>query len=162
MIILLFLILTQHNSELSYAPNFSLRSLDNDIVVLDSLTSKGIVVVEFWATWCKCCVQELDVWKKLSKEFKDVTFVAINEDGPRTRAKVPLMVKAHKWEFLILYDENKKVMTQFQVQPIPHTFIVGKNRELLYQHIGFAKKDEEILRQKLKNMLPPDTTHTDK
>ena len=162
MAILLFLIFAPSHSELSYTPNFSLRSLNNEMVVLDSLTSKGIVIVGFWATWCKSCVQELDAWKKLSKEFKDITFVAINEDGPRTRVKVPLMVKAHKWEFLILYDEDKKVMTQFQVQPIPHTFIISRDRELLYQHIGFAKKDEEILRHKLKSMLPPDTTHTDK
>ena len=144
--ILLFLILSQ-------APSFTLKDLDNNEVVLDSLLKKGPVVLEFWATWCKYCIKQLNSFKELNEKFENVTFVGINEDGPRTQRKVPLVVKSWEWEFLILYDDNQKILKLFQVQALPHTFIIGKNREILYQHIGYRKKDEEQIAKKLLSIL---------
>lgn len=153
--ILFFLILAQ-------APSFTLEALDKNEVVLDSLLKKGPVVLGFWATWCKYCVKELGTFEKLNKEFgvcpdtervESVTFVAINEDGPRTQRRVPIMVKSRGWNFLILYDNDRAVMRLFQVRALPHTFIIGKGREILYQHIGFRKKDDEVLRKELQSLL---------
>lgn len=143
--LLFFLVLGQ-------APSFALPDLEGNEVVLDSLLTRGIVVVDFWATWCKPCLKELDFWKKLSQEFDSVTFVAINVDGPQTQRKVPLLVKSHEWDFVILLDD-KKIQSLYQVKAIPYTFIIGKDREILYQHVGFSKKEEEILRNKLASLV---------
>lgn len=123
--------------------------------MLDSLVNRGLVVIEFWATWCKPCIRELDTFKKLNKEVspQDVTFVGINIDETRTRRNVPLMVKSRGWDFLILYDDDQKVAKLFQVQVIPCTFIIGKNREILYHCIGFRKGDEELLYKEIQSVI---------
>lgn len=144
--ILLFLILAQ-------APSFSLKDLDRNEVVLDSLLNKGPVVVEFWATWCKACVKQMDAFNKIIERFEGVTFIGITEDGPRTQRKVSLMVKSRKWKQLILYDNNQKVMKLFQVKAIPQTFIIGKNKKILYRHIGYKKKDVELFVKKLSSIF---------
>ncbi len=149
--ILFFLILAQ-------IPSFTLQDVNKNEVVLDSLLVKGPVVIDFWATWCKPCMKSLDFFKKLGEEFDSVTFIGINEDGPRSRKKVPLIIKSHKWDFLILYDNNKKAMKLLQVQAIPHLFVIGKGREILYQHMGFKKKHEKILFEKLKSLFEPEAS----
>lgn len=141
--ILLFLLLAQ-------APSFNLLDLDKDEVFLDSLLTKGPVVLSFWATWCKPCLKELDAFNELELEFDSVTFVAINEDGPRTQKKVPSFVKSRGWDsLLILIDSNRKAIELFQVEAIPHTFIIDTERNILYHHIGYRKGDEETVREKL-------------
>jgi thiol-disulfide isomerase/thioredoxin len=144
--ILFFLIIAQ-------APSFTLLDMDRKEVVLDSLLMNGPVAIDFWATWCKPCMKGLDSWNGLLKDFEKITFVGINEDGPRTRRKVPLTVASHKWKFMILLDDNQKVMKLFQVRAIPHAFVIGKDREILYEHIGFKKTDEELFRKKLELIL---------
>ncbi len=144
--ILFFLILAKVSS-------FTLEDIDKNEVVLDSLLKKGPVIIDFWATWCKPCIKSLDTFKKLGEEFDSVTFIGINEDGPRSRKKAPLIVKSHKWDFLILYDNNRKAMKLFQVQAIPHLFVIGKGGEILYQRVGFKKKHEKVLFKKLKSLF---------
>jgi thiol-disulfide isomerase/thioredoxin len=144
--ILFFLIIAQ-------APSFTLLDMNRKEVALDSLLKNGPVVIDFWATWCKPCMKGLDSWNELIGDFEEIAFVAINEDGPRTQRKVPLTVRSHKWEFVILLDDNQKVMKLFQVRAIPHVFVIGKEREILYEHMGFSKKDEELFRKKLELIL---------
>jgi peroxiredoxin len=138
-----------YSEDKNIAPPFTLSDLKGNEVSLDSLLTQGPVVLGFWATWCKPCIKELDFWRKLRHEFDSITFVGINEDGPRSRKKVPIIVKSHNWKFLVLFDDNKKVMKLYQVKAIPHTFIIGKGRKILFQHIGFTKKYEKSLYQKL-------------
>ena len=52
-------------------------------------------------------------------------------------------------------------MKLFQIRAIPHSFIIGKGRKILYHHRGFKKKDEEILRKKLKSLLKTVPTQDD-
>jgi len=66
------------------APNFKLKNLDGKYISLDSLLKRGPVILDFWATWCTYCDEELDLLNELQKEFQNlVTVVAISIDNPR-------------------------------------------------------------------------------
>ena len=78
---LCFLVLTfsQSPARSSITP-FTFKTLNNEIVHLDSLLQKGPVLITFWAMWCKPCKEELHALSKVSSEFPfdSVTIVSVN------------------------------------------------------------------------------------
>jgi len=140
------------------ASNYTLKDINGKNVTLDSLLTKGPVLMEFWATWCKPCMKQLDCFKKIKTETDSlkiggdsiiVSFVGIAEDGPSSKKNVIPVVKKQGWNFVILYDENKMVQQKYQVDAIPQSFLLGKNREIIYHHVGYKKGDEVVLRDTL-------------
>jgi len=99
-------------------------SSEGESVSLDSLVTTEITVIDFWATWCKYCDDELDLLQKLKKKLGDTTFnlVGITIDSPRSLSRVKAMAKAHKWDFPILLDSSKRVKEKFRVLGLP-TFL---------------------------------------
>ena len=149
--------------ELEKAPSFCLRSIDNETICLDSLAG-NYVVIDFWAIYCKNCVEGLDAMKEIFAEFKQrgLLFLAIDEDGPRNISKVPGFVKGHQWEYTILYDPDQEVKDLFGIQAIPETYIVDPEGYIVYRHRGFKEGDEEDIREKLEELLPEKEEDGDK
>lgn len=136
------------------APSFSLENLNGDYVDLKDLISKGPVLISFWATWCKPCVEELSEYEKIYKEFKNkgVNVLAVSIDNERTLSKVKPFVKANNYSFTVLLDPNSDVARKFYVQSVPYTFIVDKKGNIVYSHLGY-KKGDEIKVKKILNEL---------
>jgi peroxiredoxin len=142
--------------ELEKAPSFCLTSIDNETVCLDSLEG-SYVIMDFWAITCKSCVEGLDALKETYEEFKErnLIYLAIDEDGPRNKSKVPGFVKGHQWEYTVLYDTNQEVKNLYGIQAIPELFIIDPEGYIVYRHRGFKEGDEEDIREKLEELLPP-------
>ena len=83
----------------------------------DEVTSKGIVVVDFFANWCGPCKMLAPVLEEMADEYKQVKFVKVDVDQARDLA------------------------AEFGVRSVP-TMVVFKNGEVVDQMIGFLTKDE--------------------
>lgn len=149
--------------EVEKAPSFSLKSMENKTVCLDSLLG-NYIIIDFWAIYCKSCVEGLDAMKDIFKTYKErgLIFLAINEDGPRNVSKVPGFVKGHKWEYTILYDPIQEVLQLFGIQAIPETFVLDKDGNIILRHRGYKKGDEELIEEKLKELLPEQECNVEK
>lgn len=136
------------------APSFSLENLNGEFVELKDFTSKGPVLISFWATWCKPCVEELSEYNKIFNEYKSkgVNVLAISIDNERTLSKVKPFVKANNYSFTVLLDPNSDVARKYYVQSVPYTFIVDKKGNIVYSHLGY-KKGDEIKVKKILNEL---------
>ncbi len=141
--------------KLEKAPTFSLKSITNETVYLDSLLG-NYIVIDFWAIYCKSCVEGLDAMKDIFDTYKEkeLVFLAINQDGPRNISNVPGFVKGHKWEYTILYDPIQEVSQLFGVLTIPQLFILDKEGNIIYKHKGYKKGDENDIKEKLRELLP--------
>ena len=70
-----FQLFSQNESErIRKGPNFKLENLDGEIVELNSQVGEGTILLSFWATWCKPCIEELNEYKKLYNEYGDDGF----------------------------------------------------------------------------------------
>jgi len=136
---------SQNDSEgIRKGPNFKLEDLDGNTVELNSELGDGPVLLSFWATWCKPCLEELNEYKKIYGEYKDKGFkmYAISTDDEKTVAKVKPFVKSKNYQFPILLDTNSDVARLYYAKPVPYSVVIDKKGFIIYSHLGYMKGDE--------------------
>lgn len=101
-----------------------------------------IVILEFWATWCKPCVAAIPVIKEVADRYadKDVVFYAVNT-GEET-ALVKDFIEQQEWDVNVLVDAGESVAEKFRADAIPQTILIGKNGIIESVHLGFVGADE--------------------
>ncbi|MEW7292834.1 TlpA family protein disulfide reductase [Aquimarina sp. 2304DJ70-9] len=123
-------------------PVFSINEMSGNVI--DSETLKGkIVILDFFGTWCKPCVQELKELDKIQRVFKerdDVVFYIINADlGGDTPEKFKEFIKNHEYKFKFAYDYNSEIykLLKFQQLGLPTLLIIDKEQNIRLQHVGY-------------------------
>ncbi len=137
------------------AINFKLENLEGKQVELSSLYGKGPILISFWATWCKPCVEEMSELNKIYNELKDhgFTFLAISTDNEKTIAKVKPFIKSKGYNFTVLLDKNSEVAKKYYAQQIPYSVLLDKDGKIIQSHLGYMKGDEKKLREKIISLL---------
>ena len=114
--------------------------------VLSSKDYAGkIVLINFWATWCKPCIEEMPSFNSLSQKYKD-KFIIIGILFERNKNKKDLIdfIKKYKIKFPITFgEENFRIAKAFDdVSMIPESFIFDKNGKLVKKFIGKIKEKD--------------------
>jgi len=141
--------------KLSKAPEFSASDLDGEKVDLGTLLKDGPVLVSFWATHCKPCIQELSKLGDLYPDYKEKGFeiLAVDVDGPRSVSRVKSKVAGLKWRFPVVLDTNKDIYRKYQVLGIPHTVLIDPQGDIRYTHTTYRSGDEKIIWEKVDQIL---------
>ncbi len=114
-----------------------------------------IIVLDFWATWCKPCVKAIPKISELAKEFenKGVTFIGINTDSPRNTTKVRPFVSTHKIKYPVLLDIDQELMNEFLINAFPTLLIINRQGKILYSHKGFSNGDEKLIKSEIEKLI---------
>jgi len=113
-------------------PDFSLPSLEGKTVSLHDFTGKT-VVLNFWASWCDSCEEEMPQLLKLKAQYanQDVVFLGINAgDSDRAASR---FVDRMKYSYEILLDRDKSVSKSLQVLGLPQTIVISKDGKVVYR-----------------------------
>jgi cytochrome c biogenesis protein CcmG, thiol:disulfide interchange protein DsbE len=137
------------------APDFRLPDIDKNNVELSKVLKKGPVLISFWATWCKPCVEEMAEYTEIYNEYneKGLQMLAISVDNEKTIAKVKPYVKSKNYPFTVLLDTNGEAARKYYVQSVPTTFLLDEDGKIVYQNVGFRKGDEIKLKAKIEELL---------
>lgn len=136
-------------TRLEQLPAFSLPDRDGNIWHAEDWTHK-ILVLNFWATWCPPCRDEMPIFTKLQKEFsqQDVMFIGIAIDDLEA---VEEFIDSYGIDFTILMGNTESVALSERLgnrfSALPYTVIVDKGGRVKLRHAGGVK--EEQLRQVL-------------
>ncbi len=145
----LFLILTFSLSVFAQKslPNVQIKDLKGQVISTQQLSeTHQPIIISFWATWCKPCLQEINAIQEHLEDWEketNVKFIAISIDDSRSKARVPTFVNSKKWKFDVYIDENGDFQRALNVLNVPHTFILDGNGKIIYQHTSYALGDEE-------------------
>ena len=92
---------------------------------------------------------------EIYNEWQDETgvkIVAISIDDSRSKAKVAPYVNSSDWEYEVYLDQNGDLKRAMGVSSIPHTFLLNKNNEIVWQHKGYVDGDEYKLLKEIKKL----------
>jgi len=133
------------------AKDFQLRDLDNNLVKLSDFKGKK-VFLNFWASWCAPCKEEMPDMQKLYEEYSDeVEVIAVNVTGSEVkRSNVDEFVDEYNFTYTILLDDNNSVSNEYLASQLPTSyFINSKGIVQLPRHTGpLTFEDmEEIIKQ---------------
>ncbi|MBN2670014.1 MAG: TlpA family protein disulfide reductase [Bacteroidales bacterium] len=148
----LFFILTMMTGLLMTAqtsiPSVQIKTVDGKPFNTSDIVFDGPVIIDFWATWCKPCVKELNAiieeYEALAEET-GLKIYAVSIDNARTSARVAPFVNTNEWPYIVLLDANSDFKRAMNVINVPHVFIFDKNGNLVEQHTSYNEGDEEHL-----------------
>jgi len=132
-----------------------LEDLDGDRVSLQDVVGDGPVLISFWATWCRPCLEELRELQKLHNEYESrgLTMLGISTDSERSVAKVKPLVRSKGYAFRVLLDTNGDVARLYYAQIIPYTVIIDSAGSIVYTQMGYRKGDELEVREVIDRLL---------
>jgi cytochrome c biogenesis protein CcmG/thiol:disulfide interchange protein DsbE len=112
-------------------------------------------IIDFWATWCKPCVAELDAINENYKQWQEETGIkvfAVSIDDSRSMSRVGPYVAGKGWDYTILLDPNGDFKRAMNVNSVPHTFLFDGNGKLVAQHNNYSAGDEDNLYEEIKKL----------
>jgi cytochrome c biogenesis protein CcmG, thiol:disulfide interchange protein DsbE len=107
------------------APNFALQSPDGRTVKLSDLRGQ-VVLVNFWATWCIPCRDELPAIQQVYSEQKDQGFTVLEVNEQETPKAIEEFAATIGAMPPIVLDRDGSVMQQYQLKGLPDTFVVDR------------------------------------
>jgi peroxiredoxin len=117
-------------------PDFTLKDLNGKKVGIKQFKGK-IILINFWATWCAPCKEEMPSMEILHRQFKDKNFVllAVSVDYGEVKT-IQEFVSKHQYTFPVLLDPKGEVFDLFNVRGIPTTFLVDKKGKMIGKAVG--------------------------
>lgn len=135
-------ILSERGSSLVGKParDFKLKDLDGNEVTLSDLQGK-VVLIDFWATWCPPCREELPSIAKLSAAYRDknVVVLGINDED---RGTVKHYLEKQGLALTVLMDSSEKVHGQYGCRALPTVVVINREGLVTAQYVGGRSEDE--------------------
>jgi peroxiredoxin len=143
------------------APDFALSDLNDKPHRLSDFRGK-VVFLNFWATWCKPCREEMPSMEILNKNFeKDgLVILAVSIDRVTTTKDIPPFVKGMNLTFPVLIDSWGQTDKPYKRMGVPETFIIDQNgiiREIVIGPRDWTRLDSLEILSKLLNVTPKAT-----
>jgi peroxiredoxin len=135
------------------APGFTLQSSTGEQVSLESLKGK-VVMVNFWATWCVPCRQEMPHLQALYERYESLGFELLAVNVEKNNAE-----GARKWleetpvTFPVLLDGNNQVSKLYKVQTMPSTVLIGRDGTMRFIHHGYKPGYENEYQTQVRALL---------
>ena len=136
----------------SLAPSFALPSRSGDTVQLDKLKGQ-VVMINFWASWCGPCRQEMPLLDQMYKRYSALGFTLLgvnvesdSKDAEKLLAQLPVT-------FPVLFDRENKVSKLYDVNAMPSTVFIDRKGNVRYLHRGYKAGDESEYLNQIRALL---------
>jgi thiol-disulfide isomerase/thioredoxin len=128
------------------APAFIVTALDGSKFALDDMGGR-VVLIDFWATWCGPCNEELPYIKKIAKEFAGQPFVIISVSWDDDAAKWKDFIAKNEMTWVQYRDADHSLSKRFGIDAIPHYFTIDSDGVLTSEMLGSGSDVEGKLKK---------------
>jgi thiol-disulfide isomerase/thioredoxin len=139
----------------SVVGDLPLDRLDGSSANLSQYLRTGPVYITFWALWCEPCKQELRALKSFARENENepFTILAVNQDSPKSIAKVKAYVKSQSYPFPVILDPNTQIFQRFNGQNLPFSVLLDKEGKVVSTRTGYLAGDEEEIKKEILKLV---------
>lgn len=134
------------------AVDFSLSAVNGENVTLQSLRGK-VVLLNFWATWCGPCRQELPELARVQEKFRlrGLAVVAVTVDNEVENARS--FLKKYDIRLQALWDKKKKVADAYLVEKMPSSYLIDRNGVVRFIHRGYTPEELKRIEAEIDDLL---------
>ena len=117
------------------APDFTLEDLEGQAITLSTLQGHPIII-NFWATWCGHCAEEMPLFQQSHERYHDDGLVILGVNSGDRDEEVSAFASYFNLTFKLLLDRNAAVSNLYRVRGLPTTFFVDRNGIIVWRHVG--------------------------
>ncbi|MCP3688028.1 MAG: TlpA family protein disulfide reductase [Gammaproteobacteria bacterium] len=121
-------------------PTLNLEDLQGRLTNLSDFRGK-VVLLNFWASWCGPCVDEIPSLVRLGLKLKGRPFEVLTVNIGESRGRVEKFMQELKVNFPVLLDESGKAVRDWRVYAFPSNFLIDKNGQIRYAYSGALEWD---------------------
>jgi thiol-disulfide isomerase/thioredoxin len=136
------------------APAFQLSGRGGKAIDLSQFKGQ-VVMINFWATWCKPCRDEMPLLEDIYKKYKPMgfTLVGVNVEPDAKDAEAWLGKLSKPVTFPVAFDTDSKVSKMYKVAVMPSTVFVDRKGNIRVMHKGYKTGDENAYLTQIRSML---------
>ena len=120
---------------------FGTSALASETLDLDDYAGK-VVVVDFWASWCVPCRRSFPWLNSMHAKYADDGLVVIGVNVDTERADADRFLAEYTPDFRIHFDNGAVLARAFGVEAMPSSYVIGRDGEIVAQHLGFKVKKQ--------------------
>jgi peroxiredoxin len=134
------------------APNFTLKSNTGKNIKLTELRGQ-VILLNFWASWCGPCRQEMPLLEKLQQRYSALGFTVLGVNVEEDPSKAKSLLKDIPVSFPILFDTQNTVSKLYDVSAMPSTVMIDRDGNMRYLHKGYKPGDEAQYKKWVKQLV---------
>ena len=138
-------------SRAKLAEDFTLATRGGGTFKLSEHRGK-VVMVNFWATWCPPCLEEMPAMERLYRQQKDAGFTLVAVSVDTDSKKIAPFVAEHKLTFTVGLDPKMDLANAYGVRALPSSFLVGRDGSLTALAIGPRHWDNDAAHSVVEGM----------
>jgi peroxiredoxin len=135
-------------------PALALRDLDGGQQRLQDYRGK-VVLINFWATWCEPCREEMPSMNRLRAALAGQPFAVLAVNLAEPESRVRRFMELVPLEFTVLLDRDTSVAKAWKARILPASYLVGPDGRIRYSVLGAIDWTAERVRAAIQEMLPP-------
>jgi len=134
------------------APDFTLKALDGRNLRL--VEQRGqVVLVNFWATWCGPCKQEMPHLNKLYDKYRSAGFVMLGVNVDESAQQAAGTAAKLGVRFPVLFDADKSVSKLYDLNSMPATVLIDRDGRVRYLHRGYREGVEDAYDKQIRELV---------
>jgi peroxiredoxin len=134
------------------APSFTLTTLEGQPAGLSQYKGQ-VVMVNFWATWCGPCQQEMPLLDQMYKKYKPAGFTLIGVNVDKQSPAVKELLARKPVSFPVLLDPANQVSKAYHVDEMPSSVIIDRKGQIRYVHRGYKPGDENEYQDLIRKLI---------
>jgi len=136
----------------SRAPEIGLEDLNGRPVRMRALRGK-VVIVDFWASWCAPCREELPVLDGLYRRYREQGLVVVGVSVDRTLRNARGFLRRVPVSFPVVHDARHQVAGRYSPPRMPSSYIVDRRGVVRHVHEGFRSGDAAVIERQVRALL---------
>ena len=134
------------------APDFTLPANTGKNLKLSEFRGQ-VVLLNFWASWCGPCRQEMPALERLHKRYGKLGFTVLGVNVEEDSNQARRLLSDVKVSFPILFDTRNQASRLYDVSAMPTTVIIDRDGNMRYLHKGYKPGEERIYKKWIRKLI---------